>query len=163
VAGEPIRLLNGRTNPTVAGRYGPGGPGAAGVNPTVPTAPWYSQVDFDAVNSGAMTLPAANTFTVFPTYPAGWTTGMGSERCQRKGGDASSKFNYYSTFYNPVVAATASSPSPWPGLLRYGEKGSPALTSDLLSLMHRVSSITPLRQLVTPLSADFNTPGLVPC
>ena len=145
-------LLRGTSVPPAFGRYGgnpqaavPGRRGDAAL-PGRPV-PFYSQVDFDGHNegtdraSGPLLLPGfgADPLSCFPSFLAanGAHAGYGNRSSQERQNHPL-LYNFFSpTGQNRVFPA-----SNMEALLRYGDTGSPALTSGRLSSL-RARSIAP--------------------
>jgi hypothetical protein len=149
-------------NGTVVGRYGPDGhPGRAGSLAQGGPAPHsYARVDFDGCDetngfglSAAMQLPTAGGYSPFPTFGAGYGDYSTAERTNH-----SSLFNVF----QPSGGDRVIPASNLEALLRYGDTGSPALTSDLFSLCSTNLSDPRIRNLVTTQSFDLDRPGLSP-
>jgi hypothetical protein len=159
-AAEWPNLLLG--NGTVVGRYGADGqPGTAGSN-TAPalstTGHFYGPFDYDGANeaanngaSGQLTLPAATS--AFPTYGAGYGSGSAAE------------LQAHPLVYNFFSPAGDDRTFRWwdlEALLRYGDTGSPALTSELFQLCPVNFANASTRRMVTTHSFDLDQPGLTP-
>jgi hypothetical protein len=171
--GEWANLLGGRAAPPLPGRYGFGGPGRppANVAPPRPAPPFYARFDFDGCNNGPgggatgpVELPGfgASPTSCFPRFPAGYGSGSLWERTD------------HPSVYNPLQPTEddrAFAVSNLEALLRHGDTGSPALTSELLRLCPHIfgadPSTDPLasarrRRLVTTHSFDVDKPGVSP-
>jgi hypothetical protein len=164
--GEWTKLFVGSTAPALPGRYG--GPAPAGQPPGPALPPnnvaagfppphFYAQVDYDGWNelagvaSKALNLPGG-TSNCFPTYPGGYGNGSAAERT-----DHPLLFN----FFQPVGDDRVFPASQMEALLRYGDTGSPALTSVLFRLCPGSFTNARTRGLVTTHSFDRVSPGAV--
>ncbi|MCI0457229.1 MAG: hypothetical protein L0Z62_09650, partial [Gemmataceae bacterium] len=136
----------------------------------VPPARSYAPIDFDGAQelangapSDRLRLPGtlpAQPFQCFPALPAGYGQGSAAERTG------------HPRLYNPIqpVAPDRTFPlSSLEALLRYGDTGSPALTSELFRLCPQnfgdrtdAAGSARRRGLVTLLSFDLDWPGLTP-
>jgi hypothetical protein len=167
-AREYTNLLMGGV-PSVQGRYGrdnhphsPLPPGA------VPLPRQFAPVDFDAVfgtvrsavRSGQLQLPVM-PFQCFPPPPLGYTYG----------GDSLAERIDHPNLYNPFQPALPDrgfALSNMEALLRFGDTGSPALTSDLIRLcpnnLADASDPESVRRrgLLTVCSFDPDRPGISP-
>jgi hypothetical protein len=167
--GEWQALFSGTATPPLLGRYG-GTPWTGDPGPipsqTAPTPShirphFYGQVDFDACQEQAgfvptlpLQLPGAGTLRwCFPSYPAGYGNRSVAER------------RGHAALYNviqPVAGTRAFRVSNMEALLRYGDTGSPALTSELLRLCPSNFADSRIRRLVTTHSFDLDRPGVAP-
>jgi hypothetical protein len=149
---------------TVPGRYGPNGVPDGPALPVVPTGRWYGPVDFDGMTpggtlTGPLVLPTRPTtptgaVSAFPTFPVGYDNSSAAELNNHP-----ALFNYYFPQGDDRIFL----PSNMEALLRYGDKGSPALTSDLFRLLPQSLAQPRARGLVTTRSADLlRLPGLTP-
>ncbi len=128
--------------------------------------PWYSRVDMDGVNSGALKLPAGIT-SAFAAYPGGvgrigYKNSSAAELLNHP-----AQFNFWAAGGNDIPPAAAGadrifSTANMEALLRYGDKGSPALTSDPFRLLPQNFAQTRARNLVTLRSFNVAAPGLTP-
>jgi hypothetical protein len=148
-------------NGTTLGRYGtdqqPGTVGSNTATAPATTAHFYAAFDYDGADetnayaaSGKITLPAGTK--AFPTFGAGYGSASNAELQQHP-----SAFN----FFNPAGDHVF----PWWGmeaLLRYGDTGSPMLTSELFRLCPTNFASASIRRLVTTHSFDLDQPGLAP-
>jgi hypothetical protein len=148
-------------NGTATGRYGADQqPGVAGSNTA--TAPgtiahFYSSFDYDGANetnqygaSGRIALPAGTS--AFPTFGLGYGSASNAELQKHP-----STFNFFTPTGDHVFG--------WwdlEALLRYGDTGSAALTSELFQLCPANFANASIRRLVTTHSFDLDQPGLTP-
>lgn len=153
-------------NGVIAGRYGNGPssvPNNGGSAPSGEPSYFYNQGDMDGASSatppdGSYQLPGEGSTTQyvpFPYYPPSrYQNGSTTERTNHP-----SLFNYFNPQNDDRIFTT----SHMEALLRYGDTGSPALTSDLFRLCPTdfQNSLRPMR-LLTTLSMDFSRPGLLP-
>jgi hypothetical protein len=192
-AGEWTNLLLG--NGQIAGRYGadqqPGTAGAsctalgyslqqpfppASVNGARTHAGWphfYAPYDYDGANESAnygpsaqIVLPPNGTPTAFPTYGNGYTfptalNGYGS-------GQAGELLNHPMAynFFNPAGGDRVFRWWDLEALLRYGDTGAPAMTSEFYKLLPNTFANANSRQLLaqtlTAQHFDLDVPGLTP-
>jgi hypothetical protein len=165
--GEWPRLFVGSTAPPLPGRYGgpPLGwlPGPAlppnNVAAAFPPAHFYAQVDYDGCDerngyraSKAPQLPSGGPANCFPTFAGGYGNGSAAERT-----DHPLLFNVF----QPAGDDRTFAASQMEALLRYGDTGSPALTSALLRLCPASFAAARTRGLVTTHSFDRVSPGAV--
>ncbi|MBX9678460.1 MAG: hypothetical protein K2X38_06825 [Gemmataceae bacterium] len=147
-------------------RYGSDSLPDAATSVTPSAAPYYAMYDFDFDTSASGTpsnwqVPAANSFSMFPTYPAAWLGGVGETTNHPAG------YSYWfatgaGNDLRPIAAQNMEA------LLRFGGKNSPALTSDLWTLLP--NTLTPnqpnynakARGLLTTLSMSFDRPHISP-
>lgn len=133
---------------------------------TTNPAPYYSAYDFDFDTSASGTpsnwqLPTSGSFSMFPTYPATWQSGVGETANHPAG------YSYWfaggaANDLRPIAAQNMEA------LLRFGGKNSPALTSDLWTMLP--FTLTPgqpnynpkARSLLTTLSMSFDRPHMSP-
>jgi hypothetical protein len=161
---EWTNLVTGRTKPTVYGRYGPdlqpGIPNEVGRPGSAPA--FYGQVDYDACQekngfapTGLLQLPGgpAAPLSHFPTYPPGYGNGSPIERTNHP---------LLYNFFQPAPGHRVFEPSNLEALLRKGDTGSEALTSDLLRLCPVNFADDRIRRLVTTHSFDLDRPGIMP-
>ncbi|MFO0863707.1 MAG: hypothetical protein U0744_03455 [Gemmataceae bacterium] len=133
---------------------------------TTNTAPYYSMFDFDFDTSASGTpsnwqLPTSGSFSMFPTYPATWKSGVG----ETTGHPAGYSYWFPTGANNDLRPLAAQNME---ALLRFGGKNSPALTSDLWAILP--STLTPnqanynakARNLLTTLSMSFDRPHIPP-
>ncbi|HYT93336.1 MAG TPA: hypothetical protein VEL76_31760, partial [Gemmataceae bacterium] len=167
VTAETPNLFKGRTQTSgtniknLQGRYAFGAAGPAGTPLPPPGAgQFYSPFDFDGSATAFPTLPAGTT-SVWPTYVAGYDNGTAAELANHPGG-----FDYFAAARGG--SANRLLPvSDMEALLRYRDKGSPAMYSETFDLLPRnfnpaTSAATArVRGLVTHRSMDFATPGQV--
>jgi hypothetical protein len=161
---EWANLVAGRTKPTVYGRYGPD------LQPGVPGKPagairrphFYAQVDYDACQEKAdfapslgLQLPGAGAppWQCFPLFPAGYGNGSVAER---------TKHPLLYNYFRPAGDDRRFAASNLEALLRYGDTGSEALTSELVRLCPRNFADDRTRRLVTTHSFDRDQPGVSP-
>jgi hypothetical protein len=171
---EWTKLFTGRVGPSVPGRYGSNGPDSVPIPhstlpgnlaPAMTAPPFFSRLAFDASNddwngsaptgiSSKVILPRNDkkTFTCFPVYQNGYA-GTGMERLNHP-----LLFNVF----QPAPNDRAFTLSNMEALLRYGETGSPALTSDLFRSCPVNFSNQKARGLVTTHSFDYDRPGAFP-
>jgi hypothetical protein len=146
------------------GRYGPDRkPGKAGTAAASSMQPhFYAQVDFDGCDetnnyqpSSPIQLPTAPgpPFSSFPSFSAGYGNCSPAELIEHP-----LLFNFFRPVGDDRVFATSNMEAP----LRYGDTGSPALTSDLFRLGPRNFSDPRIRNLVTTHSFDLDRPGIPP-
>jgi hypothetical protein len=166
---EWSNLLVGSDTPAIQGRYGgapwagmfgtPGLPGARA--PAFGRPHFYAQVDYDAcqeaagfVPSTGLRLPGAGAAALqcFPDFGAGYGNGSPAERT-----DHPLLYNVFRPAGHRRFAA-----SELAALLRHGDTGSEALTSDLARLCPRNFADARTRRLVTTLSFDPDQPGVTP-
>jgi hypothetical protein len=181
---EWSQILLGSASLGRGGRYGGapwagkfGGPGLApnNVAPPGPTLRFYNAIDFDGCNDGtggaataAIGLPGfgAPPMSCFPTYPPGYGNASLRERTD------------HPLVYNPFAPTGDDRAFPVmnvEALLRYGDTGSPALSSEFLGLCPQnlggsAPATDPLgaagaarrRRLVTTTSFDLDKPGVTP-
>jgi hypothetical protein len=168
-------LLLGTAAPAQVGRQGgapwagqagtPGAPG--GRAPPGRPMHFYSELDFDGGNettggpSGPLLLPGfgAPPFSPFPSFltPAGGDAGYGNGSAPERRG--------HPLLFNPFRPAgddRTFALSNLEALLRYGDTGSAALTSDLFRLCPDSFQDPRTRRLVTTHSVDLDRPGLSP-
>src|SRR5579871_3295957 len=171
---EWTNLFTGRVGPNVPGRYGSNGsdrvpiphstlPG--NVAPAMIAPPFFSKLAFDASNdhwngpaptgiSSPVILPRNDkkTFTCFPIYQNGYA------------GDGAECVNHPLLFnvFQPVPNDRAFALSNMEALLRYGDTGSPTLTSELFRSCPVNFGNARTRGLVTTHSFDYDRPGAIP-
>jgi hypothetical protein len=160
---EWTQLLLGRTAPIVYGRYGAdqqpastGSVASAGLSPH-----FYGTVDYDGCNeqngyvsTAQLQLPGAGgPFSCFPTFPQGYGNGSTLE-----GTNHPSLYNTLKPAGDDRVFAVSNLEA----LLRAGDTGSAALTSELLRLCPMNFADARLRRLVTTRSYDIDKPGVTP-
>ncbi len=162
-------LLRGAPAPPRPGRYGvTGTPGALGdLAPAGPAAHFYAQVDFDGGNellggpSGPPLLPGLGgpANSCYPSFltPFGIYAGYGNRFPPERLGHAA-----LANALRPAGDDRKFSPSDLEALLRYGDTGSPALTSELFRLCPAGFSDPRARRLVTTHSFDSDRPGAAP-
>jgi hypothetical protein len=172
---ECRNLLRGTAAPPQPGRQGGapwagqlGAPGAPGARaPAGRPMHFYSQVDFDGGNeitgqsSGPLLLPGsgAPVLSPFPSFltAAGGYDGYGNGSARERRG--------HPLLFNPFQPAGDNRTfgvSNLEALLRYGDTGSPALTSDLFRLCPANFAGARVRGLVTTHSLDLDRPGVSP-
>ncbi len=178
---EWANLFTGSTRPAQPGRYGattrPGSGDEA--RPPMTPPPFYAQVDFDGHHeraaSGRIQLPGdgAPALSCFPYFnlppyrlplPPETLRGYGhapprlpdQERLERVGHPL-----LYNVF-RPSGRDRVFALSNMEALLRYGDTGSPALTSELFRLCPTNLADAPTRRLVTTYSFDVDRPGVSP-
>jgi hypothetical protein len=163
--------------PPLLGRYGGmpwlgqvGTPGIPDSLAPAGRAPrFFGQVDLDGSNEGAGGVPTgrirlpgfkAPPFSPFPGYPAGYGNGSPAERREHP---------LLYDFFNPQGDNRVFRLSNLEALLRHGDTGTGALTSELLGLCPQnfVNPSDPAgsarrRRLVTTHSFDFDKPGVTP-
>jgi hypothetical protein len=155
-------LFIGTPAPRQHGRYGidrlPGSLGS--VVPYDQTPHFYGPVDFDGCNDNRtptdpLVLPGlgAPAFSCFPAFPAGYGNGSPAE---------ASEHPLFSSAVPLVGDDRAFDLSNMEALLRYGDTGSPALTSELFRLCPACFQNPRIRRLVTTESYDFEKPGVTP-
>jgi hypothetical protein len=171
-SGEWTSLLHG--NRSTAGRYGrdrwPHSSMPGNMTRPIPDAPFYAPIDFDGSNelaggtpSEQLRLPGSlpsRPFQCFGIVPPGYGNDSRLERVN------------HPSLYNPFRPAAPDrvfALSNLEALLRYGDTGSPALTSDLFALCPRnfgdpadPVSAARRRGLVTLQSMDPDRPGISP-
>ncbi len=162
---EVSQLLAGTATPPLVGRYGRSGPGLPPANvaafPGPP--PFYARIDYDASDEadGGVTPPLRQLLGGFPTFPQGFGNASPAE-CA----DHPAVYNVRT----PTDDDRAFAVSNLEALLRYGDTGSPALTSELLSLCplnfgadpSAMQAAARRRRLVTTLSFDVDRPAVTP-
>ncbi len=149
-------LFNGNPNTgmTGRGRYGADGqPTLVGSASLPRPGPWYARVDANGT-AGLPVLPAAGSFSPFPTFP---------------GYDNASNLANHPALYNVFAQANVNgqidrviATANMEALLRYGDKGSPALLSEWFKLFPTNMKNARLRNLVTSDSFDLDRPGVTP-
>jgi hypothetical protein len=159
-ATEPPGLLVGAQGRP--GRYGlDRRPGAGGIAPGIGATPhFYARADFDGANewaggapTGPVQLPAANSFTCFPSFPAGYGDGSLVERWEHP-----RIYDYYRRAGDDLFFGLWNLEAP----LRYADTGSPALTADLFRLAPGNFQGASRRNLVTTHSCDLDRAGAAP-
>jgi hypothetical protein len=166
--GEWANLFAGTPRPFRTGRYGADGrPGAAAsAAPFGPRPHSYAQADFDAANegpggrpTGRFLLPGrgAPALTCFPSFPAGYGNGRGG----RPGTELWQHPRGYNVF-RPAGDDRRFALSNLEKLLRHGDTGSEALTSELVQLCPANFRDARTRRLVTTDSFDLDRPGAPP-
>jgi hypothetical protein len=182
-------LFAGRTQPTIWGRYGPGGipvatqvaAPASNLLPALPTVGHqYAPFDLKGTAGGPVTMPSANPnaagfLSCFPSYPTGYNNGSQTDR------------QSHALLYNPFAPlapwldTTQKPPAAMPyynrrfrtsnmeRLLRWGDTGFEALTADLERLLpsnlndpNDPVSCWVRRAYLTTDSGDRNVPGVAP-
>lgn len=162
--GEWTQLLLGTGSRALAGRYGPDGkPAAIGKEARPGPKPHsYAQVDFDGSNegpggqpTGPLQLPGFGgpPFRCFPIFPPGYGNGSGTERREHP---------LLYNLFQPAADDRGFAASNLDALLRYGDTGSPALTSELFRLCPVSFTDPRIRRLVTTHSFDVDRPGVIP-
>jgi hypothetical protein len=179
--GELVQLFSGRTNPPMNGRYGTSnGPhiplAPAGTAPDQwvyqlllpPSGRWYSPTDFDGLNSGLMSVPVAPTaasplVSPFPTFPAG-PPGYDNSNPSELVSNVNTPILHPAlfNFYTPFAGDRKFSVTNMEALLRYGDKGSPALPSVLMRLLPQNLSQARVRGLISTDTFDLNRPSFTP-
>jgi hypothetical protein len=165
-------LLHG--NGTTPGRYGatfwPHSPLSGNLAPWSKSGPFYAPIDLDGSNelaggkpTAAIALqdsPLAKPYQCFPTFGAGYGNASDAERRNHP-----LLFNPF----NPTAPDRVFALSNMEALLRYGDTGSPALTSDLFRLCpgNFGDPLDPVsagrrRGSVTLASFDPDLPGISP-
>ncbi len=170
IGNEWQNLFVGSVSPPALGRYG-GVPWAGTIGtPGLPTgrAPaftrphFYAQVDYDACQEEAGSIPSAglrlpglggSLSRCFPLFPAGYGNGSLAERAEHP--------QLYNVF-RPAGDDRRFAVGNLEALLRYGDTGSEALTSELARLCPRNFANPRIRRLVTTHSFDRDQPGLSP-
>ncbi|MCI0462448.1 MAG: hypothetical protein L0Z62_36315, partial [Gemmataceae bacterium] len=164
-AGDEWRnLFTGTQGPVQRGRYGadqkpapPGTVAASGLRPH-----FYAQVDFDGGNesaggvpTGPLQLPGLGMppGAYFPTFPPGYGNGAPTEGTDHP---------LLANIFQPLGDDGFFPPTDLEALLRYGDTGSPALTSELFRLCPTNFRDARRRRLVTTTSFDLDKPGLAP-
>jgi hypothetical protein len=151
------------------GRYGFGAggqPAPHGAAPAGPVGSWYSKTDYDASAGTAATQPviattANPTVSAFPTFPGGYDNSSGVEMANHPAG-----YNFLTASKVPAAPSVTDlgdrrfAPSNMEALLRFRDKGSPALTSELIRLLPAQFAVARLRGMVTTQSFDFDLPGV---
>jgi hypothetical protein len=166
--GEWVNLFQGTRRPLRVGRYGPDGrPGAANSpGPLGPRPHTYAQIDFDGSNEGQggrptrrLRLPGfgAPPLDCFPSFPAGYGNGSGG----RRGTELWWHPRGYN-FFQPAGDDRRFALSNLEKLLRSGDTGSEALTSELSQLCPANFRNPRTRRLVTTHSFDLDRPGVTP-
>ncbi|MCI0461853.1 MAG: hypothetical protein L0Z62_33295 [Gemmataceae bacterium] len=168
-------LLRGAVAPPMPGRYGGrpwegqvGTPGTPHESMPSGLAPhFYSQVDFDGCNeqarqpSGRLLLPGlgAPPLSSFPSFltPTGDYAGYGN----RSPAERRDHARLYDVF-QPRGDDRRFALSNMEALLRYGDTGSSALTSELFRLCPANFADPRIRRLVTTHSVDLDRPGAPP-
>jgi hypothetical protein len=167
---EWSNLLAGSAKPPALGRYGgapwsgrDGTPALPGARAGAIRRPhFYAQVDYDAcqeqagfVPSAGLLLPGAGAppWQCFPLFPAGYGNGSAAERT-----DHPLLYN----FFRPAGDDRRFAASNLEALLRSGDTGSEALTSELARLCPRNFADPRIRRLVTTHSFDRDQPGVTP-
>jgi hypothetical protein len=170
VGDEWSNLCAGSASPAVLGRYGgspwagkPGTPGLPGGRaPAIGLPHFYAQVDYDACQelagfapSAGLRLPGsyAQSYRCFPLFPAGYGNGSPDERAEHP-----LLYNVFRPAGDDRRFAIASLEA----LLRHGDTGSEALTSELTRLCPRNFADPRTRRLVTTHSFDRDQPGISP-
>jgi hypothetical protein len=165
-------LLTGATQPFVVGKYGPdrspGSPPADDLAPAWPTPRFFAQADFDAARTdGSATDPpqlpgqgGAAALSCFPSFPPGYDNASADERRRHP---------LLHQVFRPRGDDRVFTASNLEALLRHGDTGSPALTSELFRLCPvnfgdptDPRGSTRRRRLVTTHSFDQNQPGATP-
>jgi hypothetical protein len=155
-----------------SGRYGADGkPNAGNASNMPPAGPWahfYNQYDYDGCNelgnfypTAPVTLAAPFSFSSFPTFPAGYSNGSPynlSPGPPWERTDHPSDFSFFQPQGDDHVFVVSNMEA----LLRYGDTGSPALTSDLFRLCPVSFADGRIRNLVTTHSFDLDRPGVAP-
>jgi hypothetical protein len=165
---EWANLLLGTAAPPRPGRYGRDGkPASAGAQaPPGPRPHVYAQVDFDGSNegpggaaTGRIRLPGAGAppRSCFPSFPAGYGNGSG-------GAPGTERWEHplLANPFQPAGDDRRFAPADLEALLRYGDTGSQALTSELSRLCPANFDDPRARRLVTTLSFDLDRPGVAP-
>jgi hypothetical protein len=163
-------LMFGTALPGQVGRYG-GTPGQgqthAGMLADSPgTAPhFYAPTDFDGCDelggfapSGRLQIPGQSNSSALPlsSFPAA-SGGYGNTSTDERTGHP-----LLYNVYDPATGGRAFAASNLEALLRAGDTGSPALTSDLLRLCPNSFADPRTRRLVTTHSFDLDKPGVSP-
>jgi hypothetical protein len=149
----------GRSNQTLKGIYSPGGHFYCSTNLDC-WSPW---------DTGALQLPGNSGFG-FPylsgTYSHGWWwSSIDSDYNPALFNLYDPKQNCYWIGASPPESGNQRTfpPSNLEALLRYSDRGSPALTSDLFRLCPQSFGTAKTRRLVTTHSFDLSAPGVMPC
>jgi uncharacterized protein (TIGR03118 family) len=165
---ESANLLLGARSPWRMGRYGADRrPGLRGQSASFcPSPHTYAQVDFDGANEGPggaptqrWTLPGAGgpPLSCFPTFPAGYGNGFD--------GPPHPECWEHPLLSDPFLRTgddRAFAASNLEALLRYGDTGAGAFTSELLQLCPVSLQNPRARRLVTTHSWDLDQPGVMP-
>jgi hypothetical protein len=154
---EVRKLFAGAVTPPLFTRYGPNGVPDGPLPASLPVGQWKAPVDFDG-DGGAIQLPTApalatDKVTAFPTFVGNYGNSNAAEQAN------------HPLQFNPFAPNNDDRNFPLSNLealLRYGDKGSPALTSDLFRLMPATFAQTRPRGLATLYSFDLRHPGLTP-
>jgi hypothetical protein len=163
--GEAAGLLLGAGG--LPGRYGPNRqPGAGGPAPGLGAVPhFYARVDFDGANelaggapTGQVQLPAAGSFSCFPTFPQGYGNGSPLERRNHP-----RACNYFRQAGDDCYFGLWNLEAP----LRPADTGAPALTSHLFRIApgnfgEPSNAAVRRRNLVTTHSCDLDRAGAAP-
>jgi hypothetical protein len=161
---EWAKLLLGTAQPPQAGRYGPDqSPGLRGsLQPWLWRPHSYAQVDFDSCDeqagngpSSPVLLPGlgAPPYSSFPLFATGYGNGLPLERIQHPA---------LANLVRPAGDDHVFAASNMEALLRYGDTGSPGLTSELFRLCPNNFRDPRMRGLVTTHTFDIDRPGAAP-
>jgi hypothetical protein len=147
----------------LVGRYGPDlRPSGSILNPFAAPPPFYSRADYDACRADG-TPTAAPRLPIgaecFPTYPDGWDNGSPAERAAHPSGY---RIQGFPAYVNAADYDRRFAVSNLERLLRFGDTGSGALTSELVQLCPKTFAIDRARRLITTDSADLDRPGAAP-
>lgn len=163
------------------GRYGSGSSPKNATGVTLPKTQVYSRLDFSAKSTTKMKLPQANSFLIYPTFddPAApqsdeWSDVNAANPSATPPFPGNPSQFGYDALKRPRGDGTTNDDSPFApsnmeAWLRWGEKGTPALTSDPMRLMPDSFNMTTAgskgqknRHLVTVLSNSLDVPHLAP-
>jgi hypothetical protein len=168
---EWVQLFNGRTNPTIYGRYGPNKVPlinivpASNVAPAIPVPHYYSQLDYTGRGVGPIQMPTGLT-NPFPTYQ-----GTGYDNANPAARTNHAMLDQVLSPLAPRLDATGAPSQYWnrrfpasnvERLFRWQDTGYEALTSDLERLLPLNLVNAKVRNLLTTDSGDRNRPGIAP-
>jgi hypothetical protein len=161
-SGEYRNLFQG-VGRRLVGRYGPDlRPSGSVFNPFAAPPPFYARADYDACRAegtptAAPRLPRGTE--CFPSYPDGWDNGSPAERAGHPSGyriQGPPAYNGSADYDRRFALSNLEK------LLRFGDTGSGALTSELVQLCPKTFAMDRARRLVTTDSADLDRPGAAP-
>lgn len=133
-------------------------------DPYVPKGPFYSRTDFDMDWPYGITFRApGGTTSCFPDLQY-WNPYSNGNFYETQSHPL--MYNFFDPPNNYMYGATMQDrrfgPSHLEALLRYGDKGSPALTSDLFKLCPQSFGNPRTRRMVTTHAFDIDRPGVTP-
>jgi len=147
----PGKFGAGQTPTGTTGQWAPGPSTQSGQSSYLPH--FYAQLDWNGDATSRLVLPDAMNPLPFPTYPASFENGSANERTNH-----ALLFNPY----NNAAGTRLFKPQMMEALLRSGDTGGDALSSELRYLLPQSVTNGAIRRRITTDSWDVVRPGLLP-